>query len=330
MTAPEVDAPLVSCVTIFLNGERYIAAAIDSVLAQSWPNWELILVDDGSTDGATAIARGFAERHPDRIRYIEHPGHENRGMSASRNAGIAAAQGEMIAFLDADDIWLPERLSRHAAELARRPEVAMTVSPTLYWSSWKAAEGVGGRPWLKVDLIQDLGLPAGVVIAPPAAAIHYLETGGDGVPGVCSVTIRREALLAVGGADAAFRGLYEDQVLFFKMFLEHASFVIDERLDLYRQHADSACWQAAKVGGDVAARARFFDWLQDHVRERGLSGPDLDRALGEALARAGAGDGARRGALADVKARWSMEARLFANWALTPPVYESLRRRFAG
>ena len=78
----------VSVITIFLNSEAFIAEAIDSVLAQDFRSFELILVDDGSTDTSSAIARRYAETHPDRVRYIDHPQHANHGMSASRNAGI--------------------------------------------------------------------------------------------------------------------------------------------------------------------------------------------------------------------------------------------------
>src|SRR5258706_2880162 len=79
---------LVSVVVIFLNAERFISEAVESVVAQTYGNWELLLVDDGSNDGSTEIARSYAAKFPDKIRYLEHHGHENRGMSASRNLGI--------------------------------------------------------------------------------------------------------------------------------------------------------------------------------------------------------------------------------------------------
>src|SRR5438128_12540181 len=97
--------PLVSAIIIFLNAEQFIQEAIESVFAQTYDNWELLLVDDGSTDGSTAIARSYLERHPRRVRYLEHSEHANRGMSASRNIGSRYARGEYIAFLDADDVW---------------------------------------------------------------------------------------------------------------------------------------------------------------------------------------------------------------------------------
>ena len=96
--------PMVSVTIPFLNPGEYFEATIRSVLAQTYKNWELLLLDDGSTDNSTAIAQNYAERYPNQVRYFEHEGHQNRGLSATRNLGISKAQGEYIAFLDADDI----------------------------------------------------------------------------------------------------------------------------------------------------------------------------------------------------------------------------------
>src|SRR5256885_11136720 len=117
---------LVSVVMPFLNLAQYLGEAIESVLAQTYPSWELLLVDDGSTDGASEIARSYAARHPERIRYLEHPGHRNRGMSASRNLGLQQSRGALVAFLDSDDVWLPEKLARQVATLDAHPEAQMT------------------------------------------------------------------------------------------------------------------------------------------------------------------------------------------------------------
>src|SRR5215471_21165350 len=91
--------PLVSIILIFLNGERFIRQAIDSVFCQTYQNWELLLCDDGSTDSSSQIACELAQLHPGRVRYLEHESHQNRGMSAARNLGIRHAQGEFIALL---------------------------------------------------------------------------------------------------------------------------------------------------------------------------------------------------------------------------------------
>ncbi|HUG86498.1 MAG TPA: glycosyltransferase, partial [Euzebya sp.] len=97
-------APLVSVVVPFYNDGQFLEDAIDSVRAQAFEEWELLLVDDGSTDGSTRVARRAAADHSGRIRYLDHPGHANRGAPASRNRGIAMARGSYVAFLDADDV----------------------------------------------------------------------------------------------------------------------------------------------------------------------------------------------------------------------------------
>jgi glycosyltransferase involved in cell wall biosynthesis len=85
------------------------------VLAQTYDSWELMLVDDGSADGSTDIALRYAKQYPKKVRYFEHDGHQNRGASASRNLGISHAKGHYVAFLDADDVWLPHKLEQQVA-----------------------------------------------------------------------------------------------------------------------------------------------------------------------------------------------------------------------
>jgi glycosyltransferase involved in cell wall biosynthesis len=323
--------PRISCIIIFLNGEKYIAEAIESVLAQSFTDWELILVDDGSTDGATAIAREYVRRHPERIIYTEHPGHENRGMSASRNAGLRLARGSYIAFLDADDVWLPERLAVHHGVLESRPEAVMSISPTMLWSSWNKDNLPRSRPWIAADLVEGLGLPVGKVLTPPTVATHYLASHGAGLPGICSLLIRREELLAVGGFEDSFRRLYEDQVMLFKIFLNHPVIVIDQVLDYYRQHPKSACSsdRAHAELSDIGVRPIFLEWLQTYMVERGITDPDTWRALRGEMLRF---DNPQFWRLANLPhallERWNVESRRALIWLLTPARYQVLRRRF--
>src|SRR2546422_6997659 len=103
---------LVSVITIFYNAERFLREAIESVFAQTYYPWELLLVDDGSVDKSTDIALEYARIYPEKVRYVEHNGHRNLGMSASRNLGIAHAKGEYVTLLDADDVWFPQTLDR--------------------------------------------------------------------------------------------------------------------------------------------------------------------------------------------------------------------------
>jgi teichuronic acid biosynthesis glycosyltransferase TuaG len=104
--------PLVSVVTAAFNAERFLAEALASVQGQSFADWECLVVDDGSSDATAAVAERFAAEDP-RIRLLRHA--SNRGTAAARNTALVAAGGRYIAFLDADDLWLPAKLHRQLA-----------------------------------------------------------------------------------------------------------------------------------------------------------------------------------------------------------------------
>ena len=282
------EMPLVTAVMIFLDGEKYIAEAIDSIVEQTYENWELILVDDGSTDGATAIARDYAARVPDRIRYIEHPNHENRGMSASRNAGVAAGSGEYVSFLDADDIWLPERLERFVEVAEEFPRAGMIYGPTLYWYSWAEARGEPPPVPGQTDFPGDPMLDDEVVLEAPSVLRQFLVTRGGCLPGICSLLIRRDSYERTGGFEPAFRGLYEDQVFLSKMAATEPVVVIADVLDHYRQHSESCCYRSMARGeydmeGLHPARGRYLAWLRLYLRSAGVRDAVIDRQVARQL-----------------------------------------------
>ena len=102
------------------NSERFLAEAIESILTQTFTDFELIIVDDGSTDGSADIIRAYAE-HESRIRFVQLA--ENMGEAGARNACIARASGKYIAGMDSDDISLPERLQKQVDFLQAHPEI---------------------------------------------------------------------------------------------------------------------------------------------------------------------------------------------------------------
>ena len=114
--------PRVSVIIPTYNRLDYVQEAIDSVLAQTYTDYELIVVDDGSTDGTGDTLKA---RYGDRIRYLWQ---ENQGWPAARNHGVSIAQGEYIAQLDSDDLWLPEKLVRQVPVLDACPEAVLVFS----------------------------------------------------------------------------------------------------------------------------------------------------------------------------------------------------------
>jgi glycosyltransferase involved in cell wall biosynthesis len=107
---------LISCIIPVFNGESYLAEALESVLAQTYQPVEIVVVDDGSTDGTAEVAAHYGER----VHYVWQ---SNAGQTAARNLGLSAAQGEFVAFLDADDMWHPEKIEQQIDRLRERPEI---------------------------------------------------------------------------------------------------------------------------------------------------------------------------------------------------------------
>lgn len=117
--------PKVSVIIPTYNCAHYLGNAIESVLRQTFTDYEVIIVDDGSTDNTREVVERFIAQHPSRIRYIYQP-HQERSMA--RNRGIQAASGEYIAFLDADDEWLPQKLERQVPILDENRKVGLVCS----------------------------------------------------------------------------------------------------------------------------------------------------------------------------------------------------------
>ena len=252
---------------IFWNAQEFIDAAIQSVLAQTYPNWELLLVDDGSSDDSSRIARQYAASHPQRIRYFEHEGHLNRGTGPSRNLGLLAANGCFVAFIDADDVYLPERLQRHVTVLEAEPRAGLVISQDLYWRSWSAE--APGDPRCVDEIVGPPAVP-NVLIAPPHLLQLTLSSRGAVMPGICSITFRRSVALEVGAIPPGFLDQYEDQALIAKLLLATACVVLSEHLAKYRQHAASLTARAQqrgdyRPGRPHQRRFEFLQWLRDYA-----------------------------------------------------------------
>lgn len=268
----------VSATIIFLDAERYLEEAIKSVLAQTYPHWELCLVDDGSSDGSTAMARSYVERHPDRIRYLDHEGHCNRGMSASRNLGIRHSGGEFIALLDADDVWEPNKLADQVRLLESHPDAGMLYGRTLWWFGWTGKTEDQAR-----DRVSTLAFPPGRLVPPPELLASTLHNDED-LPCTCSVLIRRSAYDKVGGFEEDFRDQFEDMIFYAKLLLEYPVYVADGCWDRYRQHPDNNCAEAVRTGfyhptRPNPARRAYLAWVADYLAKKGLAGEPIGKLV---------------------------------------------------
>jgi glycosyltransferase involved in cell wall biosynthesis len=271
-------SPLVSVVVIAFNAGRFLHEAIESVVSQTYGHWELLLIDDGSTDGSDAIARASAGGYPDRIRCFQHPNRANRGMSASRNLGIRQSTGELVAFLDADDAWFPRALEEQVGLLQQHTDAAMVYGPLSWWYSWTDAPQDRDR-----DYVEELGVPADTVVAPPTLLPLFLL---DRAAVPSGMLLRRAAIEQVGGFEEEFRGEYEDQVFCAKVCLDLPVYASGRSWYRYRQHPDSAVAVGLRTGETRRARLTFLTWLGHYLRERGNDDPAVWRALRHELRRA--------------------------------------------
>lgn len=132
------NQPTISVIIPVYNAERYLAEAIESVLAQHLLPDEILVVDDGSTDGSAKVAQSFPM-----VRYLWQP---QAGASVARNHGVSLAQGELLAFLDADDLWLPDKLANQLAYLQSNPAVDMVFGQVEQFYAAELADAVDRPP----------------------------------------------------------------------------------------------------------------------------------------------------------------------------------------
>lgn len=223
------------------NSAAFLEEAVDSVLAQDFRDFELLLVNDGSTDPSGSIAGRYVERHPGQVRYLTHPDQGNHGASASRNLGIRHARGEFCAFIDADDRWRPAKLSEQLALFAADPRIDLVAGTANYWRSW-----AGGS-----DRLVRSGHVQNRLIQPPEASLKVYPLAKASAPCPSDLLVRAQLLRDIGGFEDAFTGplgLYEDQAFLSKAYLK-ANVYFDERVWIdYRLHDQSAMHQQLAAG----------------------------------------------------------------------------------
>ena len=222
--------PQVSVIIPAYNSAKYISDAIASVLAQTYTDYEIILIDDGSTDNTEAVVAPYLKQ----IRYFKQ---SNQGVSAARNRGIYLARGEFVAFLDADDLIMPHKLEQQA-EIMEQPEIGI-VNSGFRLITEDGEEISDTERWHSIpELTPEVWLMQKPVL--PSAMMF-----------------RRDWLLQVGGFDPRFFAS-EDVELVLRMAIEGCQSVWHKKVTTYyRQHEDSA------TKGNPVKQAANAEWMQD-------------------------------------------------------------------
>ncbi len=235
-----MTAPLISVVIPTYNRAHRLRRALAGVQRQTCANLEIIVVDDGSTDGTAALLQGFPER---RLRYVRHD--ENRGGSAARNTGIAQARGSYVAFLDSDDEWMHEKLERQLAVFRRHPEIAAVSTADVVCRDGRAAE------------IRFTDPPEGPLL--PTLLRRYIGV-------TSSLMVKKSCLEAVGGFDEQLVRC-QDWDLCIRLAERYSMVHLPDVLVRIHNHADEASITSTP---ETMAGYRLF--LQKHGRRIAAQG----------------------------------------------------------
>lgn len=225
-------SPSVSVVIPAYNSAAWIVEAVESVLAQSVPAQEIIVVDDGSTDDTASRLAPFAGR----VTLLRQ---ENQGVSVARNAGVARASGDLIAFLDADDVWHPKKLEIQVAAFVREPALALVGTGVVDWPGSFGADASDGR----------------------SARVGWHELAVKNRLTTSSVMVRRAVLASVGGFDSHLRGP-EDLDLWLRVAEVGQVAVLGAELVGYRTISQS-------LGRRVASMEAGLSRVLHRIDERG-------------------------------------------------------------
>jgi hypothetical protein len=300
----EINNPLVTVITPTYNHQQYIRPCIESVLAQSYPHWEQIIIDDGSTDQTPDIIRGYKDA---RIRYLHQ---ENVGvfrLPETYNRALAEARGKLIAILEGDDFWPPDKLEALVPAFEDQQVVlayglACPTSPAGKELDWTIPPYWYQKQYTRAGLFNE---PVGT------ATRLMLRAEGGMYTFPCSVVIRSNALREIGGFQGGPRFPGTDYPTFLELTLRGRFFFVPKVMGYWRQHLQSVSWTRDDLALEQERRRLAFAFLDKHKKELGLREDEMP-LVAESFEQMAAGQWLFRGRQLLLLGRWNQARRMFS------------------
>lgn len=256
----------VSIIIPAYNAVRYLSATVESVLAQTVTDWEMVIVDDGSTDETLSCAKGWAEKDS-RIRYIHQA---NAGVSAARNRGFAEVHADYIAFLDADDVWEPDALETLLTALEKQPAVLASYGLSRYMDAEGHLIRIGEQEAHQRDRY---GIQNGRLVRWPLdrPTTFEVEIFMDYLPTPGIALVRHSALEKAGLFDSNIR-FWEDWDLWLRICLIGDMAFVNKHVLRYRIHESNVSHNSvASSEGEQYVRRKILASLASDVERRNIA-----------------------------------------------------------
>jgi glycosyltransferase involved in cell wall biosynthesis len=257
LATPENISLKISVIVPLYNGGKYIEACLNSILSQTYDNFEIIVVDDGSTDDGYLKVHNFCESLPNKVQIFQHSNKENKGIAQTRNLGIAMSTGQLIALIDQDDIWLPEKLSKQIYQLNQNPEAKLIYS--------------------KADFIDDEGK---IILFDKYKSFgkdsrnkptnHFIRLLNENIIPSITVMFYKDCLGRVGYFTEGPRHEYEDWIIWTKIATQYKLTFVREVLAHYRIHSENYSSYRLNSGLDLNAEKHYIECIFKFLLENNI------------------------------------------------------------
>jgi glycosyltransferase involved in cell wall biosynthesis len=245
---------MVSIIIPCHNSEKFLSECIDSVITQQYSNFELILVNDFSSDKTLEISHAYSKLD-NRIKCINTSETQQMGASYARNLGYSISKGNYLIFLDSDDVWMPSSLKKLVDIIEQNNEVGWVIGNVIYFNDY--------RYNLTSYRNSHYDFPEGIYdkfVLIKRFTQNFHQTP---VPG--ATIVKREIVDKISGWENSFKKNYTDQAFYTKILCEAKTYVTHEPLLLYRQHENSSSSTSQKNGQLKENEKKYFEWLKSYI-----------------------------------------------------------------